>query len=155
MMRQITGAVLVLAVVSLIAVRAFAHCEIPCGIYDDEVRVKLIAEHITTIEKGMTEIESLSKASPVNYNQLVRWIENKDHHANEIQHIVTQYFMTQRVKLVDKNDEQANKDYVRKLTLLHEMLVYAMKAKQTTDLGNIEKLRSLLDEFRTVYFGES
>jgi len=155
MMRQITGAVLVLAVASLIAVRAFAHCEIPCGIYDDEVRIKLIAEHITTIEKGMKQIEALSKEAPLNHNQLVRWIENKDHHANEIQHIVTQYFMTQRVKLVDKNDEQANEDYVRKLTLLHEMLVYAMKAKQTTDLGNIEKLRSVLDEFRTVYFGES
>jgi hypothetical protein len=26
---------------------AAAHCEIPCGIYDDEMRVNMIAEHIT------------------------------------------------------------------------------------------------------------
>ena len=35
------------------AAPAFAHCEIPCGIYDDEMRLKMIAEHITTIEKSM------------------------------------------------------------------------------------------------------
>jgi len=155
MVGRMIGAAVTLAVASIVAMPAFAHCEVPCGIYDDEMRVKLIAEHITTIEKAMTEIESLSEASPVNYNQIVRWIENKEHHAEDLQHIVTQYFMTQRVKLVDKNDEQANKDYVRKLTLLHEMLVYAMKAKQTTDIGNVEKLRSLLDEFKAVYFGEN
>jgi nickel superoxide dismutase len=34
------------------------------------------------------------------------------------------------------------------------MLVYAMKAKQTTDLSNVEKLRSLLKEFKTAYLGE-
>lgn len=155
MIRMITGAALVLATALIVAMPAFAHCEIPCGIYDDEARVKLIAEHIVTIEKGMKQIETLSKEGPLNYNQLVRWVENKEYHATEIQHIVTQYFMTQRVKLVDKDDEQGNEDYVRKLTLLHEMLVYAMKAKQTTDLGNVERLRALLDEFRTVYFRES
>ena len=142
-------------IVLAISGSALAHCEIPCGIYDDEARVKLIAEHIVTIEKGMKQIETLSKEAPRNYNQLVRWVENKEYHANEIQLIVTQYFMTQRVKLVDKDDGQGNEDYVSKLTLLHEMLVYAMKAKQTTDLGNVEKLRALLDEFRTVYFREN
>ncbi|MHC4338568.1 MAG: hypothetical protein ACYSTG_11600 [Planctomycetota bacterium] len=29
-----------------------------------------------------------------------------------------------------------------------------MKSKQTTDLANVEKLKSLLAEFRTVYFGK-
>jgi len=28
-----------------------------------------------------------------------------------------------------------------------------MRAKQTTDLANVEKLRSLLKEFREAYFG--
>ena len=32
-----------------------AHCEIPCGIYDDQTRVQLIHEHIGTIEKAMTK----------------------------------------------------------------------------------------------------
>jgi len=35
------------------------------------------------------------------------------------------------------------------------MLVYTMKTKQTTDLANVEKLRSLLAKFQDVYFGKS
>jgi nickel superoxide dismutase len=131
----------------------FAHCEVPCGIYDDETRCTMIAEHITTIEKSINQIVTLSKEKPLNYNQIVRWVDNKEHHANELQHIVTQYFMTQRLKPVDQADSKADSEYMNKLKLLHQMLVYAMKTKQTVDLENVEKLRSLLAEFRTAHFG--
>lgn len=131
-----------------------AHCEIPCGIYDDEMRFDMIAEHITTIEKSMNMITTLAQEENKNYNQLIRWVTNKEDHANEIQNIVYQYFMTQRVKPVDKADSDAYTKYIKQLTLLHELLVYAMKTKQTIDLKHIEKLRSLLEEFRKVYFGE-
>jgi nickel superoxide dismutase len=122
-----------------------AHCEIPCGVYDDEMRINMIAEHITTIEKAMKEIMRLEGQKPTNHNQLTRWVMNKEHHANELQHILTQYFMTQRIKLDAKK-------YSEKLTSLHKMLVYAMKCKQTTDLSHIATLRSLLREFEGLYF---
>ena len=76
---------------------------------------------------------------------------NKEEHADEISHVVTFYFMAQRIKLPTEGDTKAQGDYVKKLTLLHEMLIYSMKAKQTTDLANVEKLRSLLKDFREVY----
>lgn len=125
-----------------------AHCEIPCGIYDDQLRANLIAEHITTIEKSMKSILELEKASPVNYNQIVRWVVNKEKHADEIQHIVTQYFMTQRIK-------PKSEHYDEQLSLLHQMLLSAMKCKQTTDLKETENLRSLLKMFEKSYFGHT
>jgi len=112
----------------------------------------MLAEHITTIEKSMKQITDLSKQDKQNMNQIVRWIHNKEKHADELSHIVTYYFMAQRMKPVDKEKGKAYEQYINKLTLLHEMLFYAMKAKQTTDLSNIEKLRTLLAEFRAVYF---
>lgn len=133
----------------------FAHCEIPCGIYNDQTRIDMIKEDITTIEKSMNKIKELSKAGDKNYNQLVRWINNKEEHANKIQHIVTQYFMTQRIKPVDSADAEAFKAYQTKLTLLHNMLVQAMKCKQTTDQVHIDKLRELVDQFYKAYFGKS
>lgn len=146
-MKQITVALAaVVAVVFLTAAVAAAHCEIPCGIYDDHLRAQLMAEHVTTMEKSMKQITDLSKENPVIYNQLVRWINNKELHANEFQEIVTQYFMTQRIK-------PDMEKYNEKLGVLHQMLVYAMKCKQTTDLGNIEKLRDLLKAFEKLYFG--
>ena len=137
--------ILVTLMIFFSAANAAAHCEIPCGIYDDSLRIKIIAEHLTTIEKSMKNIVELSRQAPVNYNQLVRWISNKEEHAAKIQHIVSQYFMTQRIKLDAK-------DYSEKLSVLHKILVYAMKCKQTTDLTHIATLRSLLKEFETLYF---
>lgn len=132
----------------------FAHCEIPCGIYDDELRADLIAEHITTIEKSINQIVELGAAEEINYNQLVRWINNKELHANELQHIVTQYFMTQRIKPVADDDPVKQAKYDLELSLLHELLIWSMKAKQTTDLQTVEKLRETLEAFRKSYFGE-
>jgi nickel superoxide dismutase len=131
-----------------------AHCEIPCGIYGDKMRIDMLKEHITTIEKSMKQIMDLQKANPINYNQLVRWVTNKEDHANQFQHIVTQYFMTQRIKPVDGTNKSATDKYNKELTLLHEMLVFSMKAKQTTDLSHIKKLNELVKEFYESYFTE-
>jgi len=46
-------------------------------------------------------------------------------------------------------------EYVKKLTLLHKVLVFSMKSKQTIDLSNVEELRSLLDKFHSVYFDKT
>ena len=131
-----------------------AHCEIPCGIYADKMRIDMIKEHITTIEKSMNQIIELEKSDPINYNQLVRWITNKEHHANLIQEIVTQYFLTQRIKLIDESDNKVLWKYQTELSILHKMLVYAMKTKQTTDLKHCEKLNELIDDFYNIYFTE-
>jgi nickel superoxide dismutase len=145
---------LILIFLFFLSPKAFSHCEVPCGIYDDQMRFAMIKEHITTIEKAMKQIEELSAQSPQNMNQIVRWIVNKEKHAEEIQHIISQYFMTQRVKPADRKDSVAYKKHVEKLTLCHQILVYAMKAKQTTDLADLEKLRSLLQAFKSAYFGK-
>ena len=145
------------AALALIAVAApvSAHCQIPCGIYDDELRVQLIEEHIGTVEKSMKKIVELGAAETVDYNQLVRWVNNKEHHASEIQDIVTAYFMAQRIKpAVDHDDTKAMNEYMHKLAILHAIQIHAMKAKQSTDLGEIENLRKLVTQFRKAYFGE-
>lgn len=129
-----------------------AHCQIPCGIFDDSLRTKLMAEDITTIEKSMREIARLSAQEKPDQNQIVRWVQNKEDHVAKFTEIVTDYFMAQRVKLPPENDKDAYRSYVQQLTLLHEMLVTAMKCKQTTDETHIKKLRELLEAFEKAYF---
>ena len=140
--------------IPLTASNAYAHCQIPCGIYDDETRFKLLDEYVTTIEKAMKMIGELSAEKPLNYNQIVRWVENKDHQADEFSEIVTYYFMAQRVKPVDEKSGEAYSKYVGELTSLHEMIVYSMKAKQTTDLENVARLRALIKQFKESYLGK-
>ena len=93
----------------------------------------------------MKKIMELGKSNPANYNQIVRWVSNKEEHATEVQHIVTQYFMTQRIK-------PDQKKYSDKLIVLHKMLIAAMKCKQTTELAHVEALRKHLKEFEELYF---
>ena len=131
-----------------------SHCEIPCGIYDDPMRIEMMSEHITTIEKSMNQIIALSAEGEKNYNQIVRWVVNKENHAEYLSEIATQYFMSQRIKPTEKSDTPAYEKYISELTMLHEIVVYSMKTKQTTDLENIVKLRSLVHDFAHSYLGE-
>jgi len=151
--KLILGAVLLSAIIFVSL--AYSHCQIPCGIYDDEARFNTMAEHITTIEKSMKLIESLSAQEKPNMNQIVRWVNNKEVHADEMSNIITYYFMAQRIKIPPEGDTKAHSAYVKNLTLLHEMLVYSMKAKQTTDTANVEKLKSLLNQFHESYYGKA
>ncbi|HSG67705.1 MAG TPA: superoxide dismutase [Ni], partial [Bacteroidales bacterium] len=84
----------------------------------------------------------------------VRWINTKEHHANLIQEITEQYFMTQRIKPVDPADKEAYDKYISQITLLHEMLILSMKSKQSTDVAVTEKLLLKVEKFSEVYFEE-
>ena len=150
--KSLTGLSFLLLLLGLNYQESFAHCEIPCGIYADSVRITLIKEHITTIEKSMNQIEEISQSSKPNYNQLVRWVNNKEEHAKKIQEIVSQYFLHQRIKIVDEGQKEAYAKYQKHLALLHKMSVYSMKCKQTTDLAFIEKLRTTVADFEKAYF---
>lgn len=127
------------------------HCQIPCGIYDDEARFSALQEHATTIEKSMKQIELLAPDAGGSANQLTRWVQNKEAHADKFAEIVTVYFLQQRIKPVHGPGTPGWDAYVKKLALCHQMLVTAMKAKQTTGLEHVQHLRQLLGEFRKAY----
>jgi len=156
-MKRFTIAALLLTLTASFGVAppAAAHCQIPCGIFDDELQVQFMEQDITTIEKSMNQIVALGGASPVDHNQLVRWVMNKEEHAQKLQDSVTAYFMAQRIKPpADHGDEKAVNEYLHKLALLHAIQIHAMKAKQSTDLGEVATLRDLVAKFRKAYFGE-
>lgn len=130
------------------------HCQIPCGIFGDETRFTIMEEDVTTIEKSMNEIKQIEASEKPNWNQLVRWVDNKEAHADKLTEDVTYYFMAQRIKPKTSADGDAYKKYMKELTLLHNIMVHAMKAKQTTDLAHVEKLRELIAEFKASYLGD-
>ena len=124
----------------------YPHCQVPCGIYDDAVRIITFKEDFATISKAMEEIKTLSaKNDPQSINQLNRWIMTKEEHANNIQRVVSDYFLTQRIKSKSNN-------YDKHLRFLHEVLVSAMKCKQTVDSQNVDNALKSLDKFVDIYF---
>ena len=136
----------------MITTQLHAHCQIPCGVYDDTMRVKMIEEHTLTILKSMNYISS-NQNDLEQQNQVARWIINKEEHAQEIQNIVSEYFLTQRIKLKD-NSKESKDLYHAQLAALHSILLDAMKCKQTIDSNMTTSLLENLNKFVNLYFDE-
>ena len=144
-------AVVAFIVPTLMVSSAAAHCEMPCGIYTDSLRFSMMREDADTIEKAMKEITNLERKKPVQHHQLVRWIDNKENHAQKIQDTMSAYFLAQRIKL-ELKDTDGDK-YFTLVSLAHKITVLAMKCKQTTDLENVNALHDALHEFQKAYSG--
>jgi nickel superoxide dismutase len=153
--KRIFISVIIVVLVLVVSSIVYSHCQIPCGIYDDAMRFNMMAEHIVTVEKSMTIINLINGKEKQDMNQLVRWIQNKEAHADELSHIITYYFMAQRIKPAEKTDSAEYDEYLNKLTLLHRMLISSMKAKQSTDLTVTKQLTELLAEFKKEYYEKS
>ncbi len=145
------GSLLVVVSVLITPQMALGHCEIPCGIYGDDGRFTSLLEDITTIEKSMNMINDLSADPGKNMNQLVRWVNNKETHADHVREVVVQYFLAQRIKEPAAGDAEAEKVYHAKLAALHQMIRVSMKCKQTTDVANVKKLHDLTHIFQDLY----
>lgn len=124
-----------------------AHCEVPCGIYDDGARFKAMLEDQATIAKAIASIHELAQEPDVNgINQLARWISTKETHATKVQHVIAQYFMTQRIKADGEN-------YVKQLTSAHAVMVAAMKCKQSAEPATADALKKAIETFQMAYGG--
>ena len=130
----------------------YGHCQVPCGIYDDAVRVVQIEEDIATIRKAMSMIKGLSgKSDAQSINQMIRWVNTKESHAGKIQETVSSYFLAQRIK-PKKKGEAGRQNYVNQTLLLQQLIVAAMKCKQNVDQGRCEAASDLVVEFSVSYF---
>lgn len=122
-----------------------AHCQIPCGIYDDYARVQSMKEDAVTVEKSMQLIAQLTgKLDAQSQNQLVRWVMNKEVHAQKIISSISDYFLTQRVK-------PDQKDYAERLKKHHLVIIAAMKAKQNVDIKYADKLMKNIEALLPYY----
>ena len=134
------------------SVELYAHCQVPCGIYDDAVRIVQIEEDITTIRKAMNMINNLAdKSDAQSLNQISRWVSTKESHAQNVQETILNYFLAQRVKAKEKGNKDRQK-YVDQTLTLHQLIVKMMKCKQTVDQRNCSDAYELLDKFTNLYF---
>ena len=153
----ITFSVLVSAMVVLAGAimfypaKARAHCQVPCGIYDDAARIKQLKEDTTTIGKAIGKINELAGQHDANaLNQAVRWVTTKEAHASNIIHIVSEYFLTQKVKPVSRGSE-GYEAFLAKLADHHAVMVAAMKTKQSANAATAVALSAAIDQLATHY----
>ena len=132
---------------------AVPHCEVPCGIYDDQMRFQMMLEDTETIAKSIGAINEfvshIGQQPPTarEINQSMRWVTTKETHATHIQQTVAQYFLTQRIKA-------DNERYVDQLKAAHAVMVAAMKCKQDADPATAKALKKAIFDLYRAYEGK-
>ena len=125
---------------------AEAHCQIPCGIYHDDMVFHVLDEDVETVAK-MVEMMNVSecpkKSQVLLRNQFTRAVTNKDTYADKIAHTISEYFLQQRIKMDDP-------DLQKKLAGAHKVLVLAMKVKQAPDEAAVGALKDSLEAFKAL-----
>ncbi len=128
---------------------ASAHCQVPCGIYGDQLRFQQMLEDEQTISKAQIQLGELvgDEVDPQAVNQMVRWTTTKEDHASRIQETIASYFMAQRIK----PDAEG---YGKTLMAAHAVMVNAMKAKQSADPATAKALEKAIFDFYRAYEGK-
>ena len=129
------------------------HCQVPCGIYGDQMRFEGMLEDTKTIAKAISEIEAFTKTlgdgppKAKGMNQMVRWVNTKESHAQNIQDVMGAYFFAQRIKT-------DHKDYTAQLATAHNVIVTAMKCKQDVSAETAVNLKKAIEDFYRAYEGK-
>ena len=151
-MKSLSCAILLSLCMLFVTAEARAHCQVPCGIYDDHARIHAMQEDASTIAKAVKKLnESADKTDAQSLNQRVRWTNTKEEHASRIIEVVSTYFLTQKLKPAKAKDKKAYKAYVERLIACHRVMRKAMKTKQTVDGEAVEKLVRALDALGSLY----
>ncbi|MEM9280906.1 MAG: superoxide dismutase [Ni] [Verrucomicrobiota bacterium] len=126
---------------------ASAHCQVPCGIFSDQVEFEKMLEAQTTIAKANVEMAKLiEENTPLAVNQATRWIMTKEDHCAKIMETVAEYFMAQRIKPDTEN-------YEAQLLAAHTLMRAAMKAKQDPSEEVAEAVKAAVFDLYRAYTG--
>ncbi|MEM6911457.1 MAG: superoxide dismutase [Ni] [Verrucomicrobiota bacterium] len=129
--------------------QASAHCQVPCGIFSDEVEFKKLLEAHTTIAKANREFAKLLEEDGVlAANQATRWILTKEEHCAKIMTSVAEYFLAQRIKPDAEN-------YQEMLLAAHTTMRAAMKAKQDPSEEVAKALQDAILQLYQAYMGKA
>ena len=135
----------VVGYILLLPLQGHTHCQIPCGIYDDAARIQSMLEDTATVEMACKSITNLAgKTDTQSQNQMVRWVVNKEKHAQKIISTINEYFLTQRVK-------PSQKDYAERLAKHHAVIIAGMKTKQNAAVKYAIILKERIEALRSYY----
>uniref|UniRef100_UPI00140E9480 superoxide dismutase [Ni] n=1 Tax=Neochlamydia sp. AcF84 TaxID=2315858 RepID=UPI00140E9480 len=121
-----------------------AHCQMPCGVYHDELVFNQIDQYIETMYKGITELNNSKFSTPFERNNFIRWVKLKDSASDEIANLITAYFLQQKIK-------PAEADTPKRLISAHKMLFELTAIKQNVNIKMIETFADEWENFKQMF----
>lgn len=123
---------------------AYAHCDIPCGIYDPHA-MQMAAHTVVRMDMLIADVAKGGGSSAEDRNKLIRYVKVKEEHAelckNEIKTLWGDYFKPEHAKAHPELSE-----------LVWNALKSASKAKQTADIKNAEELLENTERIAEIFW---
>lgn len=122
---------------------AYAHCDVPCGIYDPKP-AQIAAATMQRMTKGLIEADKEGDKSANGLNKMTRLIMTKEEHGRilkyELSALWSDYFKPEHLeKYPDLHDT------------FWKTLKQASTVKQTVDLASAEELVKMVDRIAEIF----
>lgn len=121
-----------------------AHCQMPCGIYHDEMVFDQIDQFVETTAKGLTMLTDNEFKNVQDHNEFVRWVIQKEKSSDEIAQIFCTYFLQQKIK-------PGEEDTSKRVLSVHKLLFLLVKLKQTVDLKVLNDFYEEWERFKLMF----
>jgi nickel superoxide dismutase len=121
-----------------------AHCQMPCGIYHDEMVFDQIDQYVETMVKCVSVLEDDKFKTIQDYNVATRWIMEKETASNDIADVITIYFLQQKIK-------PGEEDTTKRLISAHKLLFYLVQIKQLVDLRAVNDFYEEWEKFKLMF----
>jgi len=123
-----------------------AHCQMPCGIYDDQMIYDEVDQFYLTMYKCVKALENNQFKTDEDKNQFIRWVITKENKCNELAMLITVYFLQQKIMPIDDNAELVKS--------LHKLLFQLVAIKQNVDIKIVKKFGKEWENFKTLFHPE-
>lgn len=121
-----------------------AHCQMPCGIYHDEMVFDQIDQFVETTVKAISVMQESAFSTVQDRNAFVRWVMQKDKNADETAHLITTYFLQQKIKPHEE-------DTTKRVLSAHLLLFYLVQIKQTVDYKVVNDFYEEWERFKLMF----
>lgn len=125
-----------------------AHCQMPCGIYHDEMVYGQIDQYVETMFKGITMLNSNKFDNAWDRNEFVRWVIQKEKASDDVAELFTKYFLQQKIK-------PGEDDTVKRISSVHHMLFLLVQIKQNVDRKLIDEFADEWEKFKLMFHVEN
>lgn len=124
-----------------------AHCQMPCGIYHDDIVFDEIDQYIETMYKGISVMNNSKFDDAKSRNEFVRWVIEKEKASGSVAEWITRYFLQQKIKPGEAETSQ-------KLASAHKLLFSLVGIKQNSSVEFVEEFSREWDKFKSMFHRE-
>lgn len=123
---------------------AYAHCDIPCGIYDPYL-AQLSVISVIRMTQMIQDLKGKEHSDKEFIHQLARLVKVKEEHAELVKHEV-------RIIWGDYFKEEHLKDYPSLHDLVFKIMKHASKTRQEINMEEAKELLKHVQEFARIFW---